>query len=134
MRLAPAFTAAPLVLGALLTVSAQRAPENPLFRSAIELTTVTATVVDADGVLVTGLPQSEFDVYEDGVSQPISHFTNERVPVSLALLLDSSDSMSLQRVRKTPIRKLLRPTRCSKVYSMPRTYSERIDVLGIWSG
>lgn len=99
MRQAPVFAAVPLALGALLTLSAQQPPEKPLFRTAVELTTVTATVVNADGELVTGLPQSAFDVFEDGVAQPISHFSNERVPVSLALLLDSSDSMFGQRLQ-----------------------------------
>jgi Ca-activated chloride channel family protein len=72
--------------------------QRPLFRSHIHLTTVTATVVDRNGALVTGLPREAFDVYEDGNLQPIALFTNERVPVSLAVLLDVSDSMYGQRI------------------------------------
>ena len=70
----------------------------PVFRSSIELTTVTATVLGADGQIVAGLPRERFDVYEDGLRQDITHFTNERVPVSLAVMLDTSDSMYGQRL------------------------------------
>jgi Ca-activated chloride channel family protein len=74
-------------------------PQPPLFRSQVSLTTVTATVLDRNGALVTGLAREAFDVYEDGNLQPIAQFTNERVPVSLAVLLDVSDSMFGQRLK-----------------------------------
>jgi Ca-activated chloride channel homolog len=81
-------------------LAAQNPPmrDRRVFRSAVELTTITATVRDQDGRLVTGLPREAFEVYEDGVAQPITQFTNERVPVSLAVLLDVSDSMFGQRL------------------------------------
>lgn len=68
------------------------------FRSRIDLISVTATVVDANGHLITGLPRDAFEIFEDGERQPIAQFTNERVPVSLAVLLDVSDSMFGQRL------------------------------------
>jgi len=37
-------------------------------------------------------------VYEDGVRQTVTQFTNERVPIGLGVLLDSSDSMFGQRM------------------------------------
>ncbi len=74
-------------------------PRRPVFRSQVKLTTVTATVLDATGALVTGLTRDAFDVYEDGDLQPIAQFTNERVPVSLAVLLDVSDSMFGRRLQ-----------------------------------
>ena len=70
-----------------------------LFRSGIEITGVNATVRDAAGRLVTGLSREAFDIYEDGDPQPIAQFTNERVPVSLGVLLDTSDSMFGQRIK-----------------------------------
>lgn len=68
------------------------------FRSGVDLISVTATVIDREGHLVTGLPPDAFEVYEDGERQAITQFTNERVPVSLAVLLDVSDSMFGQRL------------------------------------
>src|SRR5260221_10925825 len=77
----------------------QSAPPQPIFKTAIDLTTVTATVVDKSGALVAGLSRDAFDVFEDGERQEITQFTNERVPVSLCLLLDTSDSMYGQRIQ-----------------------------------
>ena len=68
------------------------------FQSGVDLISVTATVIDRDGHLVTGLPAEAFEIYEEGERQKISQFTNERVPVSLAVLLDVSDSMFGQRL------------------------------------
>ena len=63
------------------------------FRSGVDLVNVTATVVDRSGRFVPGLRQSDFIVYEENELQEISHFSNERVPVSLGLVLDTSGSM-----------------------------------------
>jgi VWFA-related protein len=63
------------------------------YRSGVDLVVVTATVLDADGRLVRGLPQSDFHVFDEGVEQRILQFSSERVPVSLGLAVDVSDSM-----------------------------------------
>jgi VWFA-related protein len=69
------------------------------FKSGIELISIAATVTDAEGHLVTGLPQDAFDIFEDGEKQTVAQFTNERVPVGLGLLLDVSDSMYGKRIK-----------------------------------
>lgn len=69
------------------------AAQTPSFRSAIETVLVTVTVTDANGRLITGLGQGDFEVFEDGERQPVTQFTDQRVPVSLGVLLDASDSM-----------------------------------------
>lgn len=84
-------------VGLLAQAPVQRAPRT--LRTSIEVTAVTVTVRDADGRLVPDLPADAFTVYEDGVPQPITQFTHERVPVGLGLLLDVSDSMFGQRIR-----------------------------------
>lgn len=63
------------------------------FRTGVELINVAVTVSDASGRYVSGLRQDDFVLYEDGVEQPVTHFSNERVPVSLGLVVDSSGSM-----------------------------------------
>jgi hypothetical protein len=68
------------------------------FRSGSELVTTAVTVRDGDGRLVTNLEQKDFTIEEDSVAQPITQFTKERVPVSLSLTLDISDSMRGQRI------------------------------------
>jgi VWFA-related protein len=64
-----------------------------VFHQGIDLVVVTATVTDKDGRPVLGLGRGDFSVFEDGVEQPISQFTGERVPISLGILVDVSDSM-----------------------------------------
>ena len=68
------------------------------FRSDSEVVATAVTVRDGDGRLVTTLKQSDFTVEEDGVVQPITQFSTERVPVSLTAALDISDSMRGQRM------------------------------------
>ena len=69
------------------------------FQSGIEITSITATVTDKDGRLITGLGREAFEVYEDGTLQKVTQFTNERVPVGLGVLLDISDSMFGRRIQ-----------------------------------
>jgi Ca-activated chloride channel family protein len=63
------------------------------FRSGVETVHVTVTVTDANGRLITGLTKEDFQVYEDGEARPVTQFSDQRVPVSLGVLLDVSDSM-----------------------------------------
>ena len=93
------FDSQPLSSGPLL---AQGRPvdlrHRDTFRAGSELVTTAVTVRDADGRLITTLEQKDFSVEEDGVVQPITQFTKDRVPVSLSLALDISDSMRGQRM------------------------------------
>jgi Ca-activated chloride channel family protein len=67
--------------------------QSTAFRARLDLVQVTVTVTDASGRLVTGLTKEDFQVWEDGIAQEVTQFTDERVPVSLGVLLDASDSM-----------------------------------------
>jgi Ca-activated chloride channel family protein len=69
-----------------------------VFRTGAELVPTAVTVRDADGRLVTALGRDDFDVSEDGLPQRVTLFSRERVPVSLALVMDVSDSMRGQRI------------------------------------
>jgi VWFA-related protein len=86
------------LLAALLAVLQSVRDDKP-FKSGVEIISITATVTDAEGHLVRDLPQEAFEVFEDGERQTITQFTNERVPVGLAMLLDASDSMYGPRIR-----------------------------------
>jgi Ca-activated chloride channel homolog len=76
-------------LALLVSPLAGQAP----FRSSVDLVQVWVSVTDENGRIVTGLTRDDFDVAENGVSQRITNFSDERVPVSLGLAVDSSDSM-----------------------------------------
>jgi VWFA-related protein len=96
-------TLAIAVIAALATASAQEQQSGSdtqafRFRSGVELINVTATVSDGHGRFVSGLRQEDFRVYEDGQPRPITHFTSERVPVSLGIVLDTSGSMEGEKM------------------------------------
>ena len=65
------------------------------FRSGVELINVTASVTDDTGRFVSGLRKDDFSVFEDGEPQTVTHFSNERVPVSLGILLLTSTVLYL---------------------------------------
>ena len=88
----------PIVLSVLVGAGLAAQERAARFQSRVDLISVTATVIDREGHLVTGLPAEAFEIFEDGERQTITQFTNERVPVSLAVLLDVSDSMFGQRL------------------------------------
>jgi VWFA-related protein len=63
------------------------------FRSRAELINVATTVTDRAERFVSGLRLEDFTLYEDNVRQTITHFSDERAPVSLGLVVDMSGSM-----------------------------------------
>lgn len=69
-----------------------------VFRAGVELVQMSATVVDDTGRLVGNLDQDDFEVFEDGEPQTLTHFTRERIPLSLGVVLDVSQSMFGQRI------------------------------------
>lgn len=85
---------------AIATVAALRAQDQDgaSFKSGIDLVNVTATVTDGDGRFVSGLQRDDFSVFEDGRLQEITHFSNERLPVSLGIALDTSGSMTSEKM------------------------------------
>jgi len=88
-----------VVVATSAVVGTQSATQRPKFKTGVEIVTITATVTDADGRLVPDLTKDDFEVFEDGLPQTITQFTGERVPVSLAALLDISDSMVGERLK-----------------------------------
>jgi VWFA-related protein len=89
-----------IVAVAMLAVAgAQTRSASPQrFKSRVDLVTITATVVDAQGRYVSGLTREAFEVYEDGQRQTLTHFSSDRVPIGLGMLLDVSDSMRGRRI------------------------------------
>lgn len=62
-------------------------------RESVALVNLLVNAYDGKDRSVTDLRREEFRVEEDGVPQEISHFTAARQPLSMALLLDASNSM-----------------------------------------
>jgi len=86
---------ATMSLAALMIAAPRLAGQEGFrFKSGVELINVNATVTDRSGRFVSGLKQSDFVVYEDEQPIEITHFSAERVPVSLGIVLDTSGSMA----------------------------------------
>lgn len=85
-----------------MVLSGQQPPDPPpdppdaptfVFRTGVELINISATVTDRRGRFVNGLTRDDFVVYEDDQPVEVTHFNNDRVPVSLGIAIDTSGSM-----------------------------------------
>jgi Ca-activated chloride channel family protein len=95
----PVALVATLLVGATsVGITAQDSQESFRFRSGVELINVTATVTDEDGRFVSGLTKEDFRVFDDNNLMEVTHFSNERVPVSLGIVLDTSGSMTADKM------------------------------------
>jgi len=71
------------------------AAQQPTFRVGAQNVPVYVTVTDANKRLVPGLTQEDFQVFDEKQPAPITIFDNQIQPVTVAVMLDSSGSMTL---------------------------------------
>lgn len=64
------------------------------FRGRTDLVSVYATVTDRAGRLIPDLTAADFDVRDDGRSQPLQFFSNDIQPITIVVMLDRSGSMA----------------------------------------
>src|SRR5438105_859336 len=62
------------------------------------------------GQIVTGLTKEDFTLFDEGVNQEISHFSQEKLPLSIVLLLDAKESLLpfIRQIRNGPLQILRR--------------------------
>ncbi len=78
------------------------ARQAPQFRGGTNTVSIFATVLDEDLRLVTDLSRADFDVFDNGVKQPVTVFANDVQPITIVVMLDRSGSMKphFERVRE----------------------------------
>lgn len=64
----------------------------------VSLVNLFVTVRDVDEQIVRGLERKDFAVYEDGVRQELSRFTDERRPLAVGVVLDTSLTMKGEKL------------------------------------
>lgn len=90
MRRGLAFAAA--LLAGVVYLAGPAGLTAQVFRVGTDVVSLNVTVTEGE-VLIPGLDQSLFSVYEDGVQQNISFFSRTAQPIALSLLIDTSTSM-----------------------------------------
>jgi Ca-activated chloride channel family protein len=68
-------------------------PHSKPLLANVDLVLVPVTVADRRNRAVTGLEKQNFELYEDGQQQAIHTFSAEDAPISLGVILDTSNSM-----------------------------------------
>jgi len=63
----------------------------------VQLVALNVTVLDRKGSFVPGLIKDNFQVFENGQAQEVQLFSNEDVPLTIGLVVDSSGSMRDRR-------------------------------------
>jgi Ca-activated chloride channel family protein len=75
----------------------QTAPASPpSFRAESNLVVIPVSVTDSMNRFVLGLRKEDFKLLDNGVEQPIAHFSGEDVPLSIGLAFDISGSMDFK--------------------------------------
>jgi Ca-activated chloride channel family protein len=124
---------AAVLLGVSVVTQAQAPTQTPkpppTFGVGIEVINLNVSVTDAQNRYMTDLVEKDFAVFEDGIRQELSLFTHENLPISLALLIDTSASMEekLPVAQAAAVRfaKTLRPQDLAQVVQ----FNDRITVL-----
>lgn len=97
-------------------------PQQPAFRSGIDVVNLGVAVLDKAGLAVGGLTQDDFVVYEEGKKQDLRYFSAEgaeaeALPLHIGLVFDTSGSMSsdMDLARSAAIRFLNRLPRAEDI-------------------
>jgi VWFA-related protein len=77
----------------------QSGPDLFRFTGGVDFVTIHATITDLNGRFVANLHKDDFTVLEDGQPVELAYFSVERVPLSLGLALDTSDSMGGEKIK-----------------------------------
>ena len=100
----------------------------------VDLVVIHTTVRDKGGRFVSGLKKENFKLYEDGIAQAITSFSQEDVPVSLGILLDLSGSMrtKIEQINKAALAFIRASNPEDQVFLVG--FNEQVELLQDWTG
>lgn len=78
------------------TLSGAEGKQNqpPSFRADVDTVVIRVSVTDPLNRYVVGLEREHFKIFEDKIQQAITHFSNDKSPISVGIIFDVSGSMS----------------------------------------
>lgn len=82
------------VLAAVAALSTSPAAQQPSFKAGTQIVPLYVTVVDSAKRLVPDLGREDFEVFDNGKPVTLTLFNNEPEPFSVAVMLDTSASMT----------------------------------------
>ena len=80
------------LLTAAVTAATLAAGQQPIFKSGVDVVRIDASVMNGRSA-VGGLTKDHFTITDNGVAQTIDSVSMDRVPLSLMLVLDTSESL-----------------------------------------
>ncbi len=125
----------------LIAQSSEKKNEDFKLTVSVDLVGVLATVTTAEGALVPGLRQEDFQIYEDGQLQQVALFAKEsEQPLRLCLLFDSSASIATELKTQQEaaidfLRSVIRPVDRVSIFQVSedveqlQRFSNRLDTL-----
>lgn len=121
-----------ILLSFAVLASGAELKERASFKSNAYVVLVNATVLDPSGRPVRGLARDKFRVFQNKTQQPITYFSEEEVPLSLAIVFDTSGSMSsnISGARKA-LRALLGTSDAGDEFCLI-TFAERPELTVPW--
>jgi len=122
--LLPALVAA---LAAPIYSQAQRQNEDEPLKLSTQLVVVDAQVLSKKtSIPVKGLSERDFVLYEEGVKQQITHFSQDKLPLSIVLLLDVSGSV-------IPVIDQVRDSGLKALYELKPGDEVALMAFGVWA-
>ena len=103
--------------------------ENPI-KVKTDLVTLTLTVTDLYGRLVSGLPKNAFTIIDNNQEQEITYFSDIDAPISIGIVFDVSGSMSREKIAKSrrALEKFINTSHPSDEYSLI-SFNDRAKLL-----
>jgi VWFA-related protein len=89
-----------LMTSAAYSQTEQKSRSSETIKLSTQLVLLDAQVLNKEtGRVVSGLAKEDFQLHEDGVKQVITHFSQDKAPLSVVLLLDVSRSTAKKQIK-----------------------------------
>ena len=117
------------VLFCLIPVCSQQPVETDEIRVETSLVSVPVRVTDRRNRNITGLEKKNFRVYEDGIEQTVESFEDNNAPLTVAIMLDASNSTTaqLKNIKAAAFLDRLRPHDRVMIFSFDRNLVKIAD-------